>query len=79
MNKNRKYSFISARVKRLIPNTPVLVKIPLKKYCQQRNITRKQAKTLLNKRWLTASKVRGRIYVAEICPEAINAWFDVWG
>jgi hypothetical protein len=74
MAKKPRYGFLPQWS--MAPPVPVAILIPLKKYCEQRVITRDQARTLCRKRWLYATKVRGRIYVYEKDPDIIEFWLS---
>jgi hypothetical protein len=77
MGRKHPYSFVTRKGRHTAPEQVVFASIPLKTYCEQRMITRDQARTLVRKRWVIASKVRGRIYVYELCPEEVSAWLGM--
>ena len=45
-------------------------------YCKKKNISRKQAKTLIRKKWLAITQFKARIWVHEICPEQITDFLN---
>jgi hypothetical protein len=51
-------------------------KIPLTRYCQEKFITKDQARTLVRKKWLAITKFRNQIWVQEICPDEINEFLS---
>lgn len=52
------------------------VKIPLARYCKEKNISRDQAKTLIRKKWLAITQFKRRIWVHEICPDQIKDFLN---
>lgn len=51
-------------------------KIPLVQYCKNKNISRKQANTLIRKKWLAMTQFKARIWVHEICPDEITNFLN---
>lgn len=51
-------------------------KIPLARYCKEKNISRDQAKKLIQKKWLAITQFKARIWVHEICPDEINNFLN---
>ncbi len=51
-------------------------KIPLTRYCKKKNISKKQAKTLIRKKWIGITQFRAQIWVHEICPEQIKEFLQ---
>jgi hypothetical protein len=47
-------------------------KITLTQYCQEKFISKSQARTLIRKKWLAITRFRGHIWVHEICPDQIH-------
>ncbi len=45
-------------------------------YCRQKYISRSQGVGLIKKRWLAAIKQGGKIWVAERCPDEIQAYLE---
>jgi hypothetical protein len=59
------------------PDKNYYTKIPLTAYCKNKFITKKQARTLIRKKWLAVTHFRGQTWVHEICPELINDFLQV--
>lgn len=51
-------------------------KIRLTQYCQEKFISKKQARTLVRKKWLAITRFRNQVWVQEICPDEINEFLS---
>ena len=51
-------------------------KILLTQYCKNKNISRDQAKKLIQKKWLGMTQFKRRIWVHEICPDEITNFLN---
>ena len=51
-------------------------KITLTRYCQEKFISKKQARTLVRKKWLAITRFRNQIWVQEICPDEITEFLS---
>lgn len=69
---SRRYSVFSRRPREFTPGVSHYRKILLTQYCKDKNITRGQAKRLIDKKWLAVTRFAGRLFVHEVCPEEIN-------
>lgn len=67
------YSSFRYGVADMLPDTTVSVKETLTAYCKRKFITKTQAKYLIRNRWLLATRSGKHIYVAEACPNEIEA------
>jgi hypothetical protein len=68
----------SRRPREFTPGVNWYKKILLTAYCAEKNITRDQAKTLINKKWLGVTRFNNRLFVHEICPEEINLFLGIF-
>lgn len=68
----KKYSAFAKRPLEWTPGEHSYIKIPLVKYCRTKNISRKQAQRLIDKKALAVTKLKGRLWVHEVCPEQID-------
>lgn len=50
----------------------VTIWIKVKDYCDQRFVTYKQVKYFARKKWIAVSSCKNRLYVCELCPDAID-------
>lgn len=74
---NRRSSIFSYRPREFDPQKNYYTKILLTTYCKEKPISRKQAETLAKKNWLGVTRVFGRIWVHEICPDEINDYLGI--
>jgi hypothetical protein len=68
----KRYSVFSQRPYEFTPGKHHYTKILLTEYCKQKGITRKIATRLINKKWLAVTRLKGRLFVHEICPDLID-------
>lgn len=71
-----KYSVFATRPYEFEPLVNHYRKIPLTTYCKNRFISKKQAHTLIKKKWLAITRFRGQIWVHEICPDQITEFLN---
>ncbi|AIE73020.1 hypothetical protein D082_04910 [Synechocystis sp. PCC 6714] len=71
----QRHSVFAFYPREFTPRLPHYKKIRFPEYCRLKNISRDQAKTLINKKWLAVTKVHGRLWVHEVCPDEINQFF----
>jgi hypothetical protein len=74
----KRYSVFAYHPREFTPEIHSYTKISLVQYCQNKNISRDQAKTLIKRHWLAVTRLAGRLWVHEVCPEQIAEFLDIW-
>ncbi|PSF30583.1 hypothetical protein C7H19_23670 [Aphanothece hegewaldii CCALA 016] len=70
--KSKSYSIFAHRPLSIDPRYNFGVFILLTKYMEQRSVSRSQVNRFARKKWIAVTRNRNRIYVSEVCTDAIN-------
>lgn len=76
---SKRYSAFAKRPREWTPGEHHYVKIPLVRYCEEKNISRAQALRLIDKKLLAVTKLKRRLWVHEVCPEQITLALNGFG
>jgi hypothetical protein len=53
------------------------IKIKLTRYLKEKSISREQAYKLVRKKWIAITSHKNRLYVRELCSDAINEYLGI--